>query len=78
MARVKVTFKSTTEASGDMLEIKTGTAALRKLCAGAPTVGKLSHQVKSYDPLGAMSGSMSSGATEAKVTCGIVNILVGA
>lgn len=58
-AHVKVTFKSTTKASGDMLEIKTGTETLKKWSAGAQIVGNLSHQKKSYDPLAAKCGSIT-------------------
>lgn len=59
MARVKVTFKSTTAASGDMLEINTGTTRLQKWRAGAPTVGSMSHRMKACGPSGAKSGSTS-------------------
>lgn len=57
--RVKVTFKSTTKANGDMLEIKTGTGALKRWSAGAQTVEHLSHQRKAFDPLTAKCGSIT-------------------
>lgn len=58
-AHVKVTFKSTTKANGDMLEIKTGTGALKRWSAGALTVEHPSHQRKAFDPVTAKCGSIT-------------------
>lgn len=56
---MKVTFKSTTKANGDMSEIKTGTGALKRWSAGAPAVEHLSHQRKAFDPVTPKCGSIT-------------------